>query len=157
MSTENMECCPKFDPTPWDDKMHTWDGKRFIKDRVRTFFFMPLNFGAVMKRVMKTLQNTGTSTQEGMCLSDHTSRWNMDVYVAVDKEVIGAENTALSGTFYSRVYEGDFKETGAWCKDYEGHAKARGHAIKKWFMWYTTCPKCAKKYGKNYVVILARV
>jgi len=24
-------------------------------------------------------------------------------------------------------------------------------------MWYTTCPKCAKKYGKNYVVIIAEV
>ncbi len=25
------------------------------------------------------------------------------------------------------------------------------------FNYYTTCPKCAKKYGKNYVVILAQV
>ncbi|MEI6577635.1 MAG: EFR1 family ferrodoxin [Bacteroidota bacterium] len=24
-------------------------------------------------------------------------------------------------------------------------------------MWYTTCPKCAKKYGKNYVVLMAQV
>jgi hypothetical protein len=24
------------------------------------------------------------------------------------------------------------------------------------YMWYTTCPKCAKVYGKNYVVILAK-
>ncbi len=26
-----------------------------------------------------------------------------------------------------------------------------------WYMWYTTCPKCAKKYGKNHVVILGAV
>jgi hypothetical protein len=157
MSTENIECCPKFDPTPWDDTTHTWDGKRFINDRVRTFFFMPLNFGAVMRRVMKILQDTGTSIPENVCLSDHTSRWNMDIYVAVDKEVAGAQNTTLSGTFFSKVYEGDFKNTGAWCKDFEANVKARGLDIRKWFMWYTTCPKCAKKYGKNYVVILARV
>jgi len=25
------------------------------------------------------------------------------------------------------------------------------------YFFYTTCPKCAKKYGKNYVVILAEV
>jgi len=24
-------------------------------------------------------------------------------------------------------------------------------------MWYTTCPKCAKVYGKNYVVTIAEV
>ncbi|WP_369688185.1 hydrolase [Anaerophaga thermohalophila] len=23
-------------------------------------------------------------------------------------------------------------------------------------MWYTTCPKCAKKYGKNYVAIVGQ-
>jgi hypothetical protein len=25
------------------------------------------------------------------------------------------------------------------------------------YCYYTTCPKCAKKYGKNYVVLLAKV
>jgi hypothetical protein len=25
------------------------------------------------------------------------------------------------------------------------------------YMWYTTCPKCAKKYGKNYVTIIAQI
>ena len=29
--------------------------------------------------------------------------------------------------------------------------------IGKWYMWYTTCPKCAKKYGKNYVVIVGQI
>ncbi|MCK7469725.1 MAG: 60S ribosomal export protein NMD3 [Desulfomicrobium escambiense] len=24
-------------------------------------------------------------------------------------------------------------------------------------MWYTTCPKCAKKYGKNYVAIVGAI
>jgi hypothetical protein len=33
----------------------------------------------------------------------------------------------------------------------------QGLEIRKWFMWYTTCPKCAEKYGKNYVVIVAKV
>jgi len=157
MSTETWECCPPFDPAPWDDKMHSWDAKRFIKEKVRTFFFMPINFGAVMKRVVKVLQETTTSNPDAMGLADHTSRWNMDVYVAVDKEVSGAHNTTLSGTFFSKVYEGDFRNTGVWCKDFEAKAKAKGLDVKKWYMWYTTCPKCAKKYGKNYVVILTRV
>jgi hypothetical protein len=29
--------------------------------------------------------------------------------------------------------------------------------MKKEYMWYTTCPKCAKKYGKNYVVVVGQV
>jgi hypothetical protein len=156
-TTETQECCPKFDPTPWDDKLLTWEKKRFIKEKVRTFFFMPLNFTAVMKRVITRLQETDTTMPEALCLSDHTSRWNMDIYVGVDKEVKGAENTQLSGNFYSKVYEGSFKETGNWCKDFEAQAKTKGLAVKHWYMWYTTCPKCAKKYGKNYVVIVGQV
>jgi len=30
-------------------------------------------------------------------------------------------------------------------------------ACKTLYWYYTTCPKCAKKYGKNYVVPLDQV
>lgn len=150
-------CCPPFDPTPWDDKVLEWDNKKFIKDKVCTFFFMPLNFGGVMKRIVGKTDKAGAKILDNICLSDHTSKWNMDIYLAVDKDVEGAVNTTLSGKFYSKVYEGNFNETGKWCKDFEGLAKGKGFEIKKWYMWYTTCPKCAKIYGKNYVVIICQV
>ena len=35
--------------------------------------------------------------------------------------------------------------------------KARGKSLQKLYFFYTTCPKCAKKHGKNYVVLLAQV
>jgi hypothetical protein len=35
------ECCPKFDPNPWDGKILEWKNKKFIKDKVFTFFYMP--------------------------------------------------------------------------------------------------------------------
>ncbi|MBU1088550.1 hypothetical protein KKC08_05320 [Patescibacteria group bacterium] len=35
--------------------------------------------------------------------------------------------------------------------------KGKGMNVKKWYMWYTTCSKCAKKYGKKYVVIIGKV
>jgi hypothetical protein len=63
----------------------------------------------------------------------------------------------LSGKFLSKVYEGPFKNTGKWCKDFEKYAESKNSKIKKWYMWYTTCPKCAKKYGKNYVAVIAQV
>jgi len=42
-------------------------------------------------------------------------------------------------------------------KDFDAVVKTDGITCKKVYMWYTTCPKCAKKYGKNYVAILAEV
>ena len=156
MSNEK-ECCPKFDPTPWDGKIFEWSNKKFIKDKVFTLFFMPINFGSVMTKMMTKVEKAGVQIPEYLCLSDHTSKLNMDIYLAVDKEVPGTENVTLSGKYISKVYEGDFKETGEWCKDFSEYMKSKGLVMKKMYMWYTTCPKCAKKYGKNYVVIIAEV
>ena len=157
MSDQNEECCPKFDPAPWDGKVLEWENKKFIKGKVFTLFFMPVNFGSVIVKLMSKVKDAGAGTPENLCLSDHTSKWNMDLYLAVDKEIPGAENVALSGRFFSKVYEGDFKETGKWCRDFENIAKEKGMKIEKWYMWYTTCPKCAKKYGKNYTVIVGKI
>ena len=151
------ECCPKFDPELWDRKIFQWENKRFIKDKVCTLFFMPLNFGSVMKRLNAKVEKSGATMPDWLCLSDHTSMWNMDLYLAVDKEVQNAENTSLSGRYYCRVYEGPFGDTKKWCTDFEKEIKEMGFELKKMYMWYTTCPKCAKKYGKNYVVIIGNI
>jgi hypothetical protein len=156
-ATKDFECCPPFDPIPWEDKMHTWDNKLFIKDKVFTCFYMPMNFGGAMKRLNARVDNAGAQIPDWLCLSDHTSKWNMDLYLAVDKEIPGTENAKLSGTYYSRVYEGNFNQTDKWCKDFEAKAKEQNLKIEKWYMWYTTCPKCAKKYEKNYTVIIGKI
>ena len=153
----NQECCPEFNPALWDDKVVEWNNKRFIKDKVCTLFYMPMNFGKVMIRANEKVEKAGAVFQDGLCLSDHTSMWNMDLYLAVDKEVANANNTTMSGKFYCKVYEGPFKDSGKWCKDFEGVMKSKGYKLGKLLMWYTTCPKCAKKYGKNYVAVLGKI
>ena len=150
------ECCPKFDPAPWDEKTHQWQDKKFIKDKVFTLFYMPMNFGTVIKRLNKKVAQSHGAIPEWLCLSDHRSKWNMDLYVAVDKDIPEANNVTISGEFFSKVYEGPYKDTGKWCKEFEGFIKNKNLDIQKEYMWYTTCPKCAKKYGKNYVVIIAK-
>jgi hypothetical protein len=154
---DQAECCPRFNPEPWNDRIIEWNKKKFIKARVFTFFYMPVNFGKVMRRLDTQVRKAGAEMIDYLSLSNHTSKWNMDVYVAVNKEISSAENTTLSGRYYSRVYEGPFRDTGKWCNDYEGAVKSKGYAAKKMFMWYTTCPKCAKKYGKNYVAIISEI
>lgn len=38
-----------------------------------------------------------------------------------------------------------------------GYANREHKEIQKLYFFYTTCPKCAKKHGKNYVVLFAQV
>lgn len=35
-------CCPKFDTAPWDEKLHQWQEKLFIKDSIPQVFHIPL-------------------------------------------------------------------------------------------------------------------
>ena len=150
-------CCPQFDPEPWDEKEITWQGKKFVKDRVRSFLHIPLNFGAVMKRNMTRIEAAGAESDEVIVLSDENSLWGADVYIAVAADVPNATMATLSGTFLSKVFEGPYQNVRKWMEATKDFVAARGKEIRKLYCFYTTCPKCAKKYGKNYVVILAQV
>ena len=150
-------CCPKFDPIPWNDKNFEWKDKVFVKSSVFTLFYMPMNFGSVMKKMDKIILEAGSGWTEGICLSDQTSKWNMDIYISVDKKVPALENKVFSGSFYSKVYEGSFRDTGKWFQDFNRILAEKEYGKPKIYEWYTTCPKCAKKYGKNYVVLIAQV
>jgi hypothetical protein len=150
-------CCPRFDPKPWKDKRVTWKSKLFVKDKVASFLHIPLNFGQVMVRNMERIQKAGATTKTPLMLSDETSLWGSDVYIAVAKKVGGAENVAISGTFLTKVFEGSYKDMGKWIAEMNRFVGSKGKKAKKLYFFYTTCPACAKYYGKNYVVILAQI
>jgi hypothetical protein len=150
-------CCEKFKPEPWDEKELTFDNRLFLKDRVTSFFRIPLNFGQVMTRSMEKIKKADALSSESLVLSDENSLWGADIYIAVNKEVPGSETVRLSGTFLSKVFEGSYREMGKWIKEMETFVESKGKKAKKTYFFYTTCPKCAKAYGKNYVIILTQV
>jgi len=154
---DSHECCPRFEPEPWDDKIVTWEKKLFLRDRVVSFLHIPLNFGAVMKRSMTSIEAAGATPDEVVVLSDENSLWGADVYIAIAKDIPGARTTTLSGTFLTKVFEGPYRNMRNWVEDMKSFAKSKGKVLQKLYFFYTTCPKCSKKYGKNYVVILAQL
>jgi hypothetical protein len=150
-------CCPPFDPAPWHDKQLSWRDKRFLKDHVRCLFHLPLNMGARMKRDQELIAAAHAEEEPRLILSDGSSPWSMDLYVAVSRDVPGAQMTTLSGTFLTKVYEGAYRDAGKWAADMQQHVASKGRELEKLYLAYTTCPACAKAYGKNYVVAFARV
>ena len=93
----------------------------------------------------------------GLDLYDLKKSIETKIRLKGENEIPDTENVSLSGRFLSKTYEGDFKDTGKWCEDFKKFAASKNLEIKKQYMWYTTCPKCAKKYGKNYTVIIGKV
>ena len=150
-------CCPRFDPGPWDEKEVKFDQKLFVKDRVRSLFHIPLNFGKVMVRNMEKISKAGALPPIPLMLSDENSLWGSDIYIAVAADVPDATMTRISGTFLTKVFEGPYKNFRNWIKEMTEYVGSKKRDIEKMYFFYTTCPKCAEHYGKNYTVILAKV
>jgi hypothetical protein len=151
------ECCPRFNPEPWDNKVITWQDKRFVQDRVSSFFHLPMNFDVVLKRNDSAIRAADAYTESRIVLTDENSAWGADVYFEVSKDIQNAKMVSLSGTFLCKVFEGSYREIGIWIEEMKAYVAAKGKHLRKMYFYYTTCPECAKKYGKNYVVILAEI
>jgi hypothetical protein len=150
-------CCPPFQPEAWDGKEVSWQGKLFVKDRVRSVLHIPLNFGTVVRRNLARIEAAGAAADPMLVLSDENSLWGADMYIAVAKDVPGCRMATISGTFLTKVFEGPYKNVRLWIEEMGRYVKSQGKAVKSLYFYYTTCPKCAKQYGKNYVVLLAQV
>ena len=153
----NTDCCPRFNPEPWQDKEIYWDNKPFIKDHITAIFHVPINFGQVIARLWKKVKDAQAIDENTVCLSDENSLWGSDIYLSVSKEVPDAENVTLSGNFLTKVFEGSYSNVKTWVNEMNEFVKSRGKEAKKMYFYYTTCPKCSKAYGENYVVIFAQV
>jgi hypothetical protein len=156
---EKQICCPEFDPMPWDEKELHWANMLFLKDHVTSFFNIPLNFGAKMKKNMLTLEAAGAVPLDAdmVVLAHDCSLWGMDIYIKTAKPVEHTLSMSISGTFLSKVFEGPYRNMDAWIKQMQQYVTAQGKNSDDLYFYYTTCPKCAKKYGRNYVVILAKI
>lgn len=149
-------CCEPFNPEPWQDKEITWNNKLFVKDSVKSFFHIPFNFGKKVVKNMELIKAAGAEAKYQLMLNDE-SLWGSDIYIDVAKDVPTAQMATLSGTFLTKVFEGPYQNAGKWAKEMESYVKSKGKELKKIYFSYTTCPKCAKAYGKNYVVLFAQI
>jgi len=150
-------CCDIFDPAPWQDKEIMWTNKVFVKDHVTSFLHMPLNMGQIITKNMALIEKAEAKAAHQLMLTDEKSLWGADIYIDVAKDVPGATMAKLSGTFLTKVFEGPYQNVGKWAQEMETYIESKGKQIKKLYFSYTTCPKCAKAYGKNYVVLFALV
>lgn len=150
-------CCEPFNPEPWDEKEIVWDKKLFVKDHVASFFHIPLNMGKKVIKNMGLIEKAGAKSPYQLMLTDEKSLWGADIYIDIAKDVPGAQMATISGTFLTKVFEGPYKNAGIWAKEMAEYVKSKNKTLKKIYFSYTTCPACAKAYGKNYVVLFAQI
>ena len=154
-------CCERFDPATFDEKEIIWDHKPFVVEKARCILYVPVNFGAAVTRAVTAIEaaNAKPSGTDFVTLSTMKSPWSTTIYVATEKDTVpGAETYHLTGRYLTRVFEGPYSNCGKFVKEMEKYLDEKGVGkAKELLFYYTTCPGCAKKYGKCYSVIFAKM
>jgi len=150
-------CCPRFKPEGWDGQELHFDKKPFVRASTISLFHVPLNMGSTFGKTWEAIQRAHAETERFLVLSHDESAWHAEHLFAVDRDIPGAQMVHLSGDFLTKVFEGPFSQARAWCAAMEDFALQRGKTVRNQYFFYTTCPSCAKVYGKNYVVAVAEV
>jgi hypothetical protein len=158
MSVNITGCCPQFNPKGWDGQELHFRDKRFVRATTRNVMHVPLNMSKVFARVLANIDTSDAmDPNDYIVLSRNISAFSGEHLFAVSKDVPGEEMTTLSGDFLTKVFEGPYTDARHWAGELATLVKARGLAPKSIWFFYTTCPKCAKVYGKNYVVGVAQL
>ncbi|MFA5023801.1 MAG: hydrolase [Patescibacteria group bacterium] len=151
-------CCQEFNPALWDNKFQHWDKKLFVRGNIRQIFHLPLNMGKVYPAMCAKIEAAGAMppASEFLGLFYDPSPWKSEAYMTVTKEVPGLEKAELSGDFYSRVFDGPFRNIPKFFKEIQADVKNHQKQVGKVYFHYAYCPKCSKKYGHNYIVAFAQ-
>jgi hypothetical protein len=106
---------------------------------------------------MESIRRGHAETNQFVVLSHDTSAWHGEHLFAVADNVPGADMVRLTGEFLTRVFDGPFSAAPTWGQMMQEYVASQGRRLDTLYFYYTTCPRCAKHYGHNYVVAVAKV
>lgn len=157
--SENLTgCCPRFKPDDWDNQTLHFEDKLFLRAITKSALHVPINMGSVFSEAQTSIENAGAQDENQIAvLSRDLSPWKAEHLFAVTKDVPDHEMIRLSGDFTTKVFEGPYKDAKKWYDEMTETAKTSGRDAEEVYFFYTTCPKCAKTYGENYVVGFAKL
>lgn len=157
VSDNETSCCPRFHPEPWEHQELHFENKPFVKASTVSLFHVPLNMGSVFSRTREAIKSSHANSGAFLVLSHDDSAWHAEHLFAVANDVAEAEMVHLSGDFLTKVFEGPYSDARKWCAEMDCYVREKGKQLQTMYFFYTTCPRCAKHYGKNYVVGVAKV
>lgn len=146
-------CCPRFKPEGWDGQELHFLHKPFVKATTRSLFHIPVNMGRVFQKTFKAIEKADAGDEDQfVVLTNDVSPWKSEHYFSVTKDVPGEEVVYMSGEYLTKVFEGPYKDAPKWYNEMKHYLRQKGKKPENIYFFYTTCPECAKYYGRNYVV-----
>jgi hypothetical protein len=151
-------CCPRFSPEGWDAQELHFEGKPFVRAITHSRDYVPQDMAPVFGETFGAIQTAGAwDDLQALVLSHDLSPSEAEHLFAVSTDVPGTEMVRLAGDFRTKLFEGPYEQVPQWLAAFEDELAAEGLTADPVYFYYTTCPKCAAAYGKNYVVAVARL
>ncbi|MBT8297377.1 MAG: hypothetical protein KJO52_03510 [Maribacter sp.] len=156
------ECCPIFHPEKWNQKTFNWEHKKFIKASVPTFFHIPFRpmLGKKITNMMKIATDSrklSDDMEDVLLLFTDPTAFKSELFLSVTDTVPNAENTTLSGTYLTKVFDGAYNAIPKFIKQMDAYLAKQDKKANQYYVHYAYCPKCAKENGHNYMVLFAKV
>lgn len=151
-------CCPVFHPEFYDNNVFDLGEYKFIKDSTLSFLHIPLNMDRVFIRSILAIdQSKQAYNDRNLILSRDTGPFKSNHYFLTKGDVEGYTTEKIEGHYFAKVYDGKFKDIEYWLKDFRLRMTNLDQTLNEIFVFYTTCPICAKIYGHNYVVLFGKI
>jgi len=154
-------CCPVFDPARWNEQMYTWENKMFIRGTIPQILHFPLP--GMIKRIMKKLWKQATvadavpGREDFLILTHDLSPWKCEFYFLVTHPVPGSENILLSGTYFTKVFDGPYHLVPQFINEMDILLAQRDMLAKRYYFYAGDCPICDRKYVRNNIVAFAEI
>jgi hypothetical protein len=161
IAVDSEVCCPQFHPERWDNVRHSWYQKLFLKDSVPELFHIPFpgTYEKAIARMWKKAKDADAAPEakDFLLLAHDPSSFKGELYMSVTKEMPGGQTVTLTGIFFSRVFEGGYGDVRKFLHQMNNFLELNEMIASKHYIYFPYCPKCAKKYGHNYIVVLSQL
>lgn len=149
--------CPRLVREEWDMVEHQWDKKPFYALPYRSFFGLPTNLGRQTRAAVDLLYRRGLLAEVPINFAVNEQTFGGTLLIAINRNVKDLETRAMSGKFMSFFFAGKYTERAHWIRHVYRYGRANHLNFHELYIWYATCPVCAKKQGYAQVVIFGKI
>lgn len=134
----------------------------FIKEIIPTLFHVPFPpmIGQKITKMFNHAEKLNAyldNKEDTLILFADPSAFKSEIYLTVKNHIDNENNVTLSGTFISKVFDGGYNNIPKYIKQIEQYLNTINKKAKKYYIHYAYCPKCAKKFGHNYMIFFAEI
>ena len=133
-----------------------------MKDSIPEFFHIPLPsmISKKITRMWTAVEDNKADSpnkEDTLILFRDPTPFKEEIYISVEKDVPNEKNVILSGTFISKVFDGGYNDIPRFVKEMDKYLEKKDKKAKDYYIHYAYCPKCAQKYGNNYMIFFAQI